>query len=98
TMKFLARPSLHVLFTVLSVCAVSRAQAQGVAILRAGSGGQTQLAPGTRIGLPVVLDMSAGAGLDVASFTTAMTWDAARLQYDSLVVGGFGAVTPDFSS
>ena len=52
-----------------------------------------QLAPGSKVGVPIVLDMSAGAGTNLAALTTGLAFGTTRLTLDSIAAGGFGSLT-----
>ena len=71
------------------------AQAIGVQL---GDSSRLFVAPGGKLTVPVRLDMAAAAGGNLASLTTGLTWNAARLTLDSLRAGTSGAsVTSNLS-
>jgi len=62
----------------------------GVAV---GNASTTSVAPGGTISIPIVVDMTAAGGLDLASLSFDVQWDAARLSFVSSAPGSFGTVT-----
>ena len=48
---------------------------------------------GNQIGLPIVVDMSEAAGLDIASLQVKVTWTPSRISYVSWAPGTFGSLT-----
>ncbi|HRN53020.1 MAG TPA: Ig-like domain-containing protein, partial [Gemmatimonadaceae bacterium] len=56
-----------------------------------------RVAPGQQLELPLRID-PASAGANVASLTTALTWDATRLTLDSVLASGVGSLTPNTSN
>ncbi|MDB4913778.1 MAG: cell wall/surface repeat protein [Gemmatimonadetes bacterium] len=66
--------------------------AQGVITVRAGAGTPVIFTPGTSVAVPIVLDMSAAAGANVASLSSIVQWSPTRLTLDSVKAGSFGSV------
>ena len=64
------------------------AQSIGVQL---GDSARLFVAPGGKLTVPVRLDMSAAANGNLASLTTGLSWNAARLTLDSLRAGTSGA-------
>src|SRR3954470_21418708 len=87
---------LLVLSTVATVVSASHLDAQTITV-RGGSTLRQQVAPGTGVVVPVVLDFGAAAGTNLKSLTLGMRWSVAALRFDSLKAGTFGSVTPDVS-
>ncbi|CAN5389525.1 hypothetical protein BH09GEM1_BH09GEM1_38910 [soil metagenome] len=71
-------------------------RAQTVTV-RSGSTLRRQVAPGATVAVPVVLDLSSGAGTNVSSLSLGVAWRSAQLRFDSLKAGSFGAVTSNLS-
>ena len=80
--------------TALLVSALSAgaAEAQQVITVRVGDGTTTAVAPGGQISIPIVVDMSAAAGLDLASITFDLNWTPSLLSFVSASPGSFGSV------
>ncbi|CAN5389465.1 hypothetical protein BH09GEM1_BH09GEM1_38900 [soil metagenome] len=87
---------LLLLGVVAAVLPTSNLHGQTVT-LRGGSTLRRQVAPGATVAVPVVLDLSAGAGTNVSSLTLGVAWGATRLRFDSIKAGSFGAVTSNVS-
>ena len=86
------RPFLVVSALVVVGVAIPSAQAQTV-LLRGGATLRTQVAPGAKVAVPVVIDLSGSAGTNVSSLTMGMSWGTSRLTFDSLRAGTFGSLT-----
>ncbi|MES2178804.1 MAG: Ig-like domain-containing protein [Gemmatimonadota bacterium] len=84
----------------LAFCALfltpSAAKAQ-VVLLREGSTLRAQVAPNGKIAVPVVVDLSNGAGTNVSALTLSLNWATSRLTFDSVKTGGFGSLTSNTS-
>jgi fibronectin-binding autotransporter adhesin len=80
---------------VVLSCSVASAplHAQGIISLTVGGGGKTMVAPGSKVTLPVVIDMTSAAGRNLSSIATALNWDSNRLTLDSVKTAGFGTFT-----
>jgi hypothetical protein len=61
-------------------------------VVRVGDGTQTEVAPGGQIEIPIVVDMGAAGGVNIASLTFELTWDPTLLSYVSATAGQFGTV------
>ncbi len=79
---------------LLLALAATSAGAQSV-LLREGTTVRTIVGPSTKVAIPIVIDLSAGAGTNVSALTTSLTWSTARLTYDSVTSGNFGSLTPN---
>ena len=77
---------------LLSVLGAGTAAAQQQIVVRVGDGTQTGVAPGAQISIPIVVDMSAAAGLDLASITFDLNWNPTLLGFVSASPGTFGSV------
>ncbi|MES2177016.1 MAG: hypothetical protein V4550_04050 [Gemmatimonadota bacterium] len=83
----------------LAICASALAfagrvlSAQNVITIRPGAGGQITATPNTTVAVPIVIDMSAAGGTNLASLTTTVSWSPTRLTFDSLKAGSFGSVS-----
>jgi alpha-tubulin suppressor-like RCC1 family protein len=75
----------------LSLAAFAAAGAQsGTITIAADTATTTNIAPGAKFTVPVIVDMSAANGLNVASLTTRINWTPARLTLDSIHSTGAG--------
>lgn len=72
--------------------------AQGVITLAVGGAPTMTVAPGAKLAVPVMVDMSRTTkGMNLAAITTSVAWDNARLAFDSLVPGPFGQMSANKS-
>src|SRR5262245_29753367 len=83
------------LLLVLAGASVARAQ---VITVRGGPVTRIQVAPNTKLAIPMTLDMSAAAGANVASITSNVAWGPSRIALDSIRTAGFGALTVNTSN
>jgi hypothetical protein len=67
--------------------------AQGSIGLTAGATSSVVVAPGAKLTVPVLVDLSAAPSASLASLTSSVTWGSARLTLDSLRPGTFGTLT-----
>jgi uncharacterized protein YjdB/alpha-tubulin suppressor-like RCC1 family protein len=73
---------------VHAIAGRASAQSIGVAL---GDSSQVQMAPGTRLRVPVNIDLARAGTTNLASLQASVTWDASRLTFDSIrVVAGSG--------
>ncbi len=56
------------------------------------------VAPGTKLALPIAIDMTNAAGRNVAAITAALSWPTARVTFDSIRTAGFGALTSNITN
>ncbi len=89
-MTGLARSAMAAL--LLSALGAGAAEAQQVITVRVGDGTTTTVAPGGQISVPIVVDMSEAAGLDLASITFDLNWTPSLLSFVSASPGSFGTV------
>ncbi len=80
---------------MLAAPAVVAAQTTGSVTIAVGSTPTVKALPGGKLAVPVMLDMSAAAGSNLASLTSGVRWDSGRLQLDSVRAGAFGTLTPN---
>ena len=85
----LARSAVAAL--LLAVLGAGATAAQQI-FVRVGDGTSTGVAPGGQISVPIVVDMSEAAGLDLASTTFDLNWDPSLLSFVSASPGSFGTV------
>ena len=71
----------------------SLARAQRSIVVQAGVAPTAVVLPHGQLTVPIVLDMSAAGGADLAALTATITWSAAALTLDSIATGGFGSLT-----
>ncbi|MDB4913779.1 MAG: hypothetical protein JWM95_1423 [Gemmatimonadetes bacterium] len=84
--------------SVIAAAAAIPMSAQKVITVRADTGGLATVAPGVVFAVPIVIDMSAAGGTNIASLTATVAWGPTRLAFDSLKVGTFGTVTANTSN
>ena len=72
--------------------------AQGIVALRANGGGRTQVAPGAQVTVPLVIDMVAAGGTNLASLAATVSWGSSRLTFDSVRTAGFGTLVPSLAN
>lgn len=82
------------LASLLGVPAIATAQS---ITLRADSARRT-IAPSSKLAVPVILDMSAAGGANLASLAAGVAFDASRLTFDSVRTAGFGSLTSNTAS
>ena len=80
-----------VIALLVSLLGPAAGAAQSI-VVRVGDETTTAVAPEAEIAIPIVVDMSAAAGLDIASLTFALNWDPTRLTFVSTTAGAFGTV------
>jgi M6 family metalloprotease-like protein len=66
---------------------------EGTIVLKAGPEPSADVVPGGSLAVPILADMSAADGLDLASMTFEVSWDPDRLTYSAATPGNFGTVT-----
>jgi alpha-tubulin suppressor-like RCC1 family protein len=64
----------------------------GTITVAAGTATTANIAPGAKFTVPVIADMSAAGGLDLASLQAHVTWTSSRMTLDSIKAAGFGSV------
>jgi hypothetical protein len=64
----------------------------------AGNSNGTQVRLGGKLAVPIVIDMSAAGGNNLASITSGVGWDATRLTLDSVRAASFGTLTTNATS
>jgi len=76
-----------------------RVDAQTIQLL-AGDSARIQPAPGTRVTVPITVDLSRASPLNLASLQTTMTWGTDRLQFDSVRAAAAGefSLTPNLTN
>jgi hypothetical protein len=62
-------------------------------ILRPAGGGRTQALPGTKLTVPLVIDMTGANGLDMAALSADIAFGSPQLTLDSIRTGGFGTLS-----
>lgn len=77
------RSALGVLGLAASIGLPAGGQAQSL-LLAAGDSSRLQVAPGASIRVPLIADFSGSVGVNLASLSTGLTWDATRLTLDSI--------------
>ena len=91
-----ARGTLSALWPAAALIALalpSVARAQRVMVVQAGVAPTAVVLPHGQFTVPIVLNMSAAGGADLAALTATVTWSAAALTLDSIATGGFGSLT-----
>ncbi len=76
---------------ILAGVSAGRLQAQSI-VLRGGSAVSTQAGANSKVVVPVIVDMTNAAGASFASITVDVSWNAARLVFDSVKATAFGAL------
>ncbi len=92
-----SRARAAALAITLLLAARLRADAQSI-ILRPGAGGRTQVASGSKVTVPVVIDMTQASPLDVAALRSALTWNSGALTLDSIRPATSGTLTSSFAN
>lgn len=67
----------------------------GAIVITMGPNAEETVTAGQTLATPVLVDMSAAGGLDVASMSVEVTWDPTKLSYDSHATGTFGTGVAD---
>jgi hypothetical protein len=87
-------PRIVAVVGALLASASITASAQSTVTVAVGSAPTAQVAPGGKLAVPVVIDLSAANGGNLASLAASLNWAAGRLTLDSLVkTGSFGTFT-----
>ncbi|HYV96445.1 MAG TPA: dockerin type I domain-containing protein, partial [Gemmatimonadaceae bacterium] len=76
---------------LLALCGLAAAlQAQSVGV-NAGSSATATIAPGAKITVPIVIDLTSAGAVNIAALQSSFTWNALRLTFDSVrVASGLG--------
>ncbi|MES2180246.1 MAG: dockerin type I domain-containing protein [Gemmatimonadota bacterium] len=93
TLGMLAQVRASVGVALLSACLSAFGLSAQVVTLRAGATVAKHVVPGTRLAVPIVVDLSAGAGTSVRSLQMRVSWATARLTFDSVRSSSFGVLT-----
>src|SRR5947207_3020239 len=83
--------------SVVALFVAVPALAQSVVTLRESTGGRIQVAPGAKVTVPIMIDMTSAGGANVAAVSAGMSWLTSRLAFDS-VTASFGTLTPNTSN
>ena len=86
-------PAAAFAYVLLALATPGALPAQAAIVLQAGQAPTAATTPSAHLVVPVLVDMDAARGADLAALTATATWNQKHLTLDSVAAGNFGTLT-----